>query len=33
VGMQSLIKKLGYQYCGVIYTNYGDKRMAFEKVL
>lgn len=33
VGMQSLIKKLGYQYCGIIYTNYGDKRMAFEKVL
>lgn len=33
VGVQSLIKKLGYQYCGVIYTNYGDKRMAFEKVL
>lgn len=33
LGMQSLIKKLGYQYCGVIYTNYGDKRMAFEKVL
>lgn len=33
LGMQSLIKKLGYQYCGIIYTNYGDKRMAFEKVL
>jgi ribosomal protein S18 acetylase RimI-like enzyme len=33
LGMQSLIRKLGYQYCGVIYTNYGDKRLAFEKVL
>lgn len=33
IGMQSLIKKLGYQYCGVIYTNYGDKRLAFEKVI
>jgi len=33
IGMQSLIKKLGYQYCGVIYTGYGDKRLAFEKVI
>jgi ribosomal protein S18 acetylase RimI-like enzyme len=32
-GMQSLIKKLGYTYCGIIYTNYGDKRLAFEKVI
>jgi GNAT superfamily N-acetyltransferase len=32
VGMQSLIKKLGYQYCGIIYTNYNAKRLAFEKV-
>ena len=31
--MQSLIKKLGYKYCGVIYTNYGDKRLAFEKII
>lgn len=31
LGMQSLVKKLGYQYCGIIYTNYGDKRLAFEK--
>jgi hypothetical protein len=31
IGMQSLIKKLGYTYCGIIYTNYGDKRLAFEK--
>jgi len=33
IGMQSLIKKLGYQYCGIIYTGYGDKRWAFEKVI
>ena len=32
-GMQGLIKKLGYTYCGIIYTNYGDKRLAFEKVI
>tara|TARA_B100001057_G_scaffold401403_1_gene412898 strand:+ start:74 stop:586 length:513 start_codon:yes stop_codon:yes gene_type:complete len=31
--MQSLIKKLGYQYCGIIYTNYNAKRLAFEKVI
>jgi RimJ/RimL family protein N-acetyltransferase len=33
IGMQSLINKLGYQYCGIIYTDYGDKRWAFEKVI
>jgi ribosomal protein S18 acetylase RimI-like enzyme len=33
LGMQALIKKLGYQYCGIIYTNYGAKRVAFEKVI
>lgn len=33
LGMQSLIKKLGYTYCGVIYTNYNAKRLAFEKVI
>lgn len=32
-GMQSLIKKMGYQYCGIIYTGYGAKRLAFEKVI
>lgn len=31
--MQGLIKSLNYQYCGIIYTSYGDKRLAFEKVL
>ena len=33
IGMQSLIKKLGYTYCGIIYTNYNAKRLAFEKVI
>jgi ribosomal protein S18 acetylase RimI-like enzyme len=33
LGMQALIKKLGYKYCGIIYTNYGAKRLAFEKVI
>ncbi|AUC84027.1 GNAT family N-acetyltransferase [Polaribacter sp. ALD11] len=32
-GMQSLLKKLGYKYCGIIYTNYNAKRLAFEKVI
>jgi RimJ/RimL family protein N-acetyltransferase len=32
-GMQALIKKLGYSYCGIIYTNYKAKRLAFEKVI
>jgi len=31
--MQSLIKKLGYKYCGIIYTSYNSKRLAFEKVI
>lgn len=33
LAMQSLIKSQGYKYCGIIYTNYGAKRLAFEKVL
>jgi len=33
LGMQALIKKIGYQYCGIILTNYGAKRLAFEKVI
>ena len=33
LGMQALIKKLGYTYCGIIYTNYHAKRVAFEKVI
>jgi hypothetical protein len=31
--MQSLIKKLGYVYCGIIFTDYNAKRLAFEKVI
>lgn len=31
--MQALIKKMGYEYCGIIYTSYGDKRLAFEKII
>ncbi len=33
IGMQSLIKGLGYIYCGIIYLEDGDKRLAFEKIL
>ena len=33
LGMQSLIKKMGYTYQGIIYTNYGAKRLAFEKII
>ena len=32
-GMQKLLKNLGYVYCGVIYLESGDERLAFEKVL
>lgn len=31
-GMQQLLKKLGYSYCGVIFLGNGDKRLAFEKL-
>lgn len=33
LGMQSLVKRLGYIYCGVIYLPNGNKRLAFEKKL
>lgn len=32
-GMQGLLKKLGYTYCGIIYLDDGDKRLAFEKLI
>ena len=32
-GMQRLLKKMGYVYCGVIYLDDGNERLAFEKVL
>ena len=33
ISMQQLIKKIGYVYCGIIYTSYKAKRLAFEKVI
>ena len=32
-GMQHMLTSIGYQYCGVIYLESGDERLAFEKVL
>ena len=31
--MQNLLKKVGFEYVGVIYLKNGDKRLAYEKVL
>ena len=31
-GMQKLIAQIGYDYCGVILLENGDKRLAYEKV-
>lgn len=33
IGMQKLLKKLGYHYCGIIYLNSGSKRLGFEKLI
>ena len=33
LGMQTLLKKLDYIYCGVIYLENNDKRLAFEKLI
>ena len=33
IGMQNLLKKIGYSYCGVITLESGDERLAFEKIL
>jgi ribosomal protein S18 acetylase RimI-like enzyme len=33
LGMQALLKKLDYKYCGIIHTDYGAKRLAYEKVI
>ena len=33
LGMQALLKKLAYKYCGIICTDYGAKRLAYEKVI
>ena len=32
-GMQRLLKKMGYVYCGVIHLADGNERLAFEKVI
>ena len=32
-GMQALIQKMGYKYCGIIFTSYNAKRLAFEKII
>lgn len=31
--MRHLLTTLGYQFCGIIYTSYGAKRLAFEKII
>ena len=31
IPMQSLLKKNGFEYCGVVYLEDGGKRVAFEK--
>ena len=33
LGMQHILKKNGYTYCGVIYVEDGTKRLAYEKLL
>ena len=33
LGMQALLKKLGYVFCGVIYLDNSDKRLAYEKLI
>ena len=32
-GMQHILTKRGYQYCGIIILDSGDERLAFEKVV
>lgn len=33
IPMQIFLKKAGFQYCGIIYLENDDKRIAFEKIL
>lgn len=33
LAMQKVLKKNGFQYCGIIYLEDGSKRMAYEKIL
>lgn len=32
IPMQKLLEKEGFQYCGVIFTQQGDERLAFQKI-
>lgn len=32
-GMQNMLKKNGFKYCGIIYLKDGNERLAFEKLL
>ena len=32
-GMQHMLKKRGYEYCGVIILDSGDERLAYEKII
>ncbi len=32
ISMQRLLIKKGFQYCGVIYNQWGDERLAFQRV-
>ena len=32
-GMQNLLLKLNYNYCGIIYLENGDLRLAYEKLI
>ena len=32
VVMQNLLKKLGFEFCGIIHLKNGDKRLAYEKI-
>lgn len=33
IPMQNFLRKAGFQYCGIIYLENGDKRIAFEKII
>ena len=33
IPMQNLLKKNGFEYCGIVYLEDGGKRVAFEKIL
>ncbi|WP_159436164.1 hypothetical protein [Anaerosalibacter sp. Marseille-P3206] len=33
IPMQNFLKKAGFQYCGIIYLENSDKRIAFEKII